>query len=144
MLKKGWCPSLIVALAGMSCFRDDIVFLIYLYQRHIYPVDKESPVLFWLYCAVFQCTASMPISGCWCCCCAVSEECSMKTLPKLLTTRLRQRLRREEAEYFPARLVIIGCMPCVPECFWNPPRAAALKIGGQKRSMNATKRQSWP
>ena len=48
MLKKGWCsgPSLIVALAGMSCFRDDIVFLIYLYQRHIYPVDKESPVLF--------------------------------------------------------------------------------------------------
>lgn len=25
----------------MSCFRDDIVFLIYLYQRHIYPVDKE-------------------------------------------------------------------------------------------------------
>ncbi|CAK9008492.1 Cleft lip and palate transmembrane protein 1 homolog [Durusdinium trenchii] len=24
----------------MSCFRDDIVFLIYLYQRHIYPVDK--------------------------------------------------------------------------------------------------------
>ena len=32
----------------MSCFRDDIVFLIYLYQRHIYPVDKESPVLFCL------------------------------------------------------------------------------------------------
>jgi len=25
----------------MSCFRDDIVFIIYLYQRHIYPVDKE-------------------------------------------------------------------------------------------------------
>ena len=24
----------------MSCFRDDIVFLIYLYQRHIYPEDK--------------------------------------------------------------------------------------------------------
>eukprot|EP00931_Biecheleriopsis_adriatica_P041800 TRINITY_DN23847_c0_g1_i1.p1 TRINITY_DN23847_c0_g1~~TRINITY_DN23847_c0_g1_i1.p1 ORF type:complete len:606 (-),score=119.80 TRINITY_DN23847_c0_g1_i1:26-1798(-) len=25
----------------MSCFRDDIVFIIYLYQRHIYPVDKN-------------------------------------------------------------------------------------------------------
>ena len=25
----------------MSCFRDDIVFFIYLYQRHIYPVDKS-------------------------------------------------------------------------------------------------------
>lgn len=25
----------------MSCFRDDIVFLLYLYQRHIYPVDKS-------------------------------------------------------------------------------------------------------
>merc|ERR1711978_251335 len=24
----------------LSCFRDDIVFLIYLYQRHLYPVDK--------------------------------------------------------------------------------------------------------
>lgn len=24
----------------MSCFRDDIVFLIYLYQRYIYPEDK--------------------------------------------------------------------------------------------------------
>jgi len=25
----------------LSCFRDDIVFIIYLYQRHLYPVDKE-------------------------------------------------------------------------------------------------------
>lgn len=25
----------------MSCFRDDIVFIVYLYQRHIYPVDKS-------------------------------------------------------------------------------------------------------
>ncbi|GLD94637.1 hypothetical protein PINS_up003261 [Pythium insidiosum] len=25
----------------LSCFRDDIVFLIYLYQRWIYPVDKS-------------------------------------------------------------------------------------------------------
>jgi len=25
----------------MSCFRDDIVFIIYLYQRHIYPIDKS-------------------------------------------------------------------------------------------------------
>jgi len=25
----------------LSCFRDDIVFLIYLYQRHLYPVDKS-------------------------------------------------------------------------------------------------------
>jgi len=25
----------------LSCFRDDIVFVIYLYQRHIYPVDKN-------------------------------------------------------------------------------------------------------
>lgn len=24
----------------ISCFRDDVVFLIYLYQRHIYPVDR--------------------------------------------------------------------------------------------------------
>ncbi len=24
----------------MACFRDDIVFLIYLYQRYLYPVDK--------------------------------------------------------------------------------------------------------
>ena len=23
----------------LACFRDDIVFLIYLYQRHLYPVD---------------------------------------------------------------------------------------------------------
>merc|ERR1712113_1064307 len=25
----------------LSCFRDDIVFFIYLYQRHLYPVDKS-------------------------------------------------------------------------------------------------------
>lgn len=25
----------------LSCFRDDIIFLIYLYQRYIYPVDKK-------------------------------------------------------------------------------------------------------
>ena len=25
----------------VSCFRDDVVFFIYLYQRWIYPVDKE-------------------------------------------------------------------------------------------------------
>jgi hypothetical protein len=25
----------------LSCFRDDIIFLIYLYQRWIYPVDKK-------------------------------------------------------------------------------------------------------
>merc|ERR1719221_386821 len=25
----------------LSCFRDDIVFIIYLYQRHLYPVDKS-------------------------------------------------------------------------------------------------------
>ena len=24
----------------LACFRDDVVFLIFLYQRHIYPVDK--------------------------------------------------------------------------------------------------------
>lgn len=25
----------------IACFRDDIVFLIYLYQRYLYPVDKK-------------------------------------------------------------------------------------------------------
>ena len=24
----------------VACFRDDVVFLVYLYQRHLYPVDK--------------------------------------------------------------------------------------------------------
>merc|ERR1719291_1310257 len=24
----------------VACFRDDIVFLVYLYQRYLYPVDK--------------------------------------------------------------------------------------------------------
>lgn len=28
-------------LHRISCFRDDIVFVLYLYQRHIYPVDKN-------------------------------------------------------------------------------------------------------
>ena len=27
----------------LSCFRDDIVFFIYLYQRHLYPVDTSRP-----------------------------------------------------------------------------------------------------
>ncbi len=25
----------------VACFRDDVVFLIYLYQRYLYPVDKS-------------------------------------------------------------------------------------------------------
>merc|ERR1719343_1557444 len=25
----------------LSCFRDDVVFFVYLYQRHIYPVDEN-------------------------------------------------------------------------------------------------------
>lgn len=25
----------------VACFRDDIVFIIYLYQRYLYPVDKS-------------------------------------------------------------------------------------------------------
>eukprot|EP00968_Pinguiococcus_pyrenoidosus_P010835 scaffold870_cov268-Pinguiococcus_pyrenoidosus.AAC.37 len=28
----------------MSCFRDDVVFILYLYQRWIYPVDSSRPV----------------------------------------------------------------------------------------------------
>ena len=31
-------------LARVSCFRDDIVFFIYLYQRWLYPVDASRPV----------------------------------------------------------------------------------------------------
>jgi len=31
-------------MARMSCFRDDIVFIIYLYQRYLYPVDQSRPV----------------------------------------------------------------------------------------------------
>jgi len=31
-------------MARISCFRDDVVFLIYLWQRHLYPVDKNRPV----------------------------------------------------------------------------------------------------
>jgi hypothetical protein len=31
-------------LARISCFRDDIVFVIYLYQRWLYPVDTTRPV----------------------------------------------------------------------------------------------------
>lgn len=25
----------------LACFRDDVVFLVYLYQRYLYPVDKK-------------------------------------------------------------------------------------------------------
>lgn len=32
------------AMARISCFRDDVVFFIYLYQRWLYPVDKSRPV----------------------------------------------------------------------------------------------------
>jgi hypothetical protein len=32
------------AMARLSCFRDDIVFIIYLYQRWLYPVDTSRPV----------------------------------------------------------------------------------------------------
>jgi hypothetical protein len=28
----------------MSCFRDDVVFIIYLWQRYLYPVDASRPV----------------------------------------------------------------------------------------------------
>ena len=31
-------------MARLSCFRDDIVFVIYLYQRWLYPVDTSRPV----------------------------------------------------------------------------------------------------
>eukprot|EP00934_Nitzschia_sp_Nitz4_P006302 Nitzschia sp. Nitz4//scaffold13_size275219//75058//77530//NITZ4_000859-RA/size275219-augustus-gene-0.228-mRNA-1//1//CDS//3329535969//6292//frame0 len=31
-------------MARISCFRDDIVFFIYLYQRWLYPVDESRPV----------------------------------------------------------------------------------------------------
>lgn len=31
-------------MARISCFRDDVVFIIYLYQRWLYPVDKSRPV----------------------------------------------------------------------------------------------------
>jgi hypothetical protein len=31
-------------MARISCFRDDIVFIIYLWQRHLYPVDASRPV----------------------------------------------------------------------------------------------------
>ncbi len=27
----------------IACLRDDVVFLIYLYQRYLYPVDKTRP-----------------------------------------------------------------------------------------------------
>lgn len=32
------------AMARMSCFRDDVVFIIYLWQRYLYPVDTSRPV----------------------------------------------------------------------------------------------------
>jgi hypothetical protein len=31
-------------LARISCFRDDVVFFVYIYQRWLYPVDKSRPV----------------------------------------------------------------------------------------------------
>lgn len=31
-------------MARLSCFRDDIVFIIYLYQRWLYPVDQSRPI----------------------------------------------------------------------------------------------------
>mmetsp|Transcript_2437 Transcript_2437/g.5281 ORF Transcript_2437/g.5281 Transcript_2437/m.5281 type:complete len:891 (-) Transcript_2437:57-2729(-) len=31
-------------MARMSCFRDDVVFIIYLWQRYLYPVDRSRPV----------------------------------------------------------------------------------------------------
>jgi len=31
-------------MARMSCFRDDVVFIIYLWQRYLYPVDANRPV----------------------------------------------------------------------------------------------------
>jgi len=31
-------------MARMSCFRDDVVFIIYLWQRYLYPVDSSRPV----------------------------------------------------------------------------------------------------
>jgi hypothetical protein len=31
-------------MARISCFRDDVVFFVYLYQRWLYPVDTSRPV----------------------------------------------------------------------------------------------------
>jgi hypothetical protein len=31
-------------MARVSCFRDDVVFVIYLWQRYLYPVDSNRPV----------------------------------------------------------------------------------------------------
>lgn len=31
-------------MARMSCFRDDVVFIVYLWQRYLYPVDVSRPV----------------------------------------------------------------------------------------------------
>ncbi|KAL7473903.1 hypothetical protein ACHAXS_014266 [Conticribra weissflogii] len=31
-------------MARMSCFRDDVVFIVYLWQRYLYPVDRSRPV----------------------------------------------------------------------------------------------------
>eukprot|EP00975_Prorocentrum_lima_P035089 7374566-Prorocentrum_lima.AAC.1 len=30
-------------MARMSCFRDDVVFFVYLWQRYLYPVDTSRP-----------------------------------------------------------------------------------------------------
>jgi hypothetical protein len=37
-------------LKRLSCFRDDIIFLIYIYQRRIYRVDLSRRVLSMIYC----------------------------------------------------------------------------------------------
>ena len=31
-------------MARMSCFHDDVVFIVYLWQRYLYPVDASRPV----------------------------------------------------------------------------------------------------
>ena len=31
-------------MARLSCFRDDVIFFVYLYQRWLYPVDKSRPI----------------------------------------------------------------------------------------------------
>ena len=32
------------AMARMSCFSDDVVFIVYLWQRYLYPVDESRQV----------------------------------------------------------------------------------------------------
>ena len=31
-------------MSRISCFRDDVVFFVYLWQRYLYPVDARRPV----------------------------------------------------------------------------------------------------